>query len=172
MRSKIIGTILLPFMSVSASAHVVLAEPNALPGSRYVAHFRLEHGCSGSPTTIFQVEMPLGVSAVAPETPPGWSLATVRAGGRITLVTWKDGIIPADKQGEFTVAMTLPATLGILIFPATQTCENGVVQWMDPPAPPGMPRPKNPAAALTISSTPPNPPAQSAMPGMPAGTKM
>jgi uncharacterized protein YcnI len=151
--------------AVPAGAHVMLAQPSALPGARYVAQFHLEHGCSGSPTIAVQVELPPSVSAALPETPPGWSLATVRTGGRITVVTWKGGSIPADKQGVFTIAMTLPAIPGNLVFPVTQTCEKGVVQWADLPAAAGAPRPEHPAAVLTVSPTP----VQNAMPGMPAG---
>jgi periplasmic copper chaperone A len=166
MHSDVLAAALLPLMTLSASAYIVLAEPGALPGKRYVAHFRVEHGCGGSPTIVLQVLIPTTVSAVAPETPPGWSLATVRVGGRITMVTWKGGSLPAHKQGEFTVAMTLPLTPGILLFPATQICEKGVVQWMDLPVA-GAPRPKNPAPMLIVSPTPA--PVGNAMP---AGRKM
>jgi uncharacterized protein YcnI len=167
MRSELLAVMLLPALAVPAAAHLMLTQPSAAPGTNYVAHFRMEHGCSGSPTTGLQIVMPPGVSAVMPETPAGWSLATVRAGGRITVVTWKGGILAADKSGDFTIAMHLPDNPGTLVFPATQTCEKGVVQWSDLPAAPGAPKPQYPAPVLTVS---PNPtPAPNAMP---SGMKM
>jgi copper(I)-binding protein len=118
-----------------ALAHVSLGEPNAAPGSRYVAHFRVGHGCDGKPTTALTVTLPPGVANVTPEAPQGWSYAVVRVGNRTTAVTWKGGSQPGDKPGIFTLAMTLPANEGALAFPATQMCGTTAEEWNELPAP-------------------------------------
>ena len=117
-----------------ALAHVSLAEPNAAPGTRYVAHFRVGHGCDGKPTTALTVALPPGVSQVSPETPPGWSIAIVREGTRTTAITWKGSSLPGDKPSTFTAAMTLPVNDGQLAFPATQICGTTEEDWNEIPA--------------------------------------
>ena len=153
-----------------AAAHVTLTETSARPGAAYVAHFRVGHGCSGSPTTALRVDLPQTVSSVKPQEAPGWTLKTEQAAGRITSVTWRGGSLAADQPGEFAIAMTLPQTSAKLNFPATQTCEKGVEQWSELPAADGHPL-KNPAPVLTVSPEPAKAP-DAAMPGMMPGMKM
>ena len=147
MRNRLIPVLLLA-ASLPAAAHVTLTEPNAKPGTAIVAHFRVGHGCSGSPTIALKIEIPSGVSDVRPEPAPGWTLKTEQAGGHITSVRWSGGSLAANQPGEFTVAMTLPSASGVLAFPATQTCETGTEQWSELPAADGH-RLKNPAPLLT-----------------------
>ncbi len=128
-------------------AHVVLAEPQAAPGARYIAHFKVGHGCDGSPTVALTVTLPPAVIAVMPEAPAGWKVSTVRDNGRITSVTWKGGVIAADKPGLFAVAMTLPASEGTLAFPALQTCESGEERWVEI----GVEDSKRPAPVLHVA---------------------
>lgn len=135
-----------------ALAHVTLAEPNAVPDSHYVAHFRVGHGCDGKPTTALTVALPPGVTQVSPDTPPGWNIALVREGTRTTAITWKGGTLPADKAGTFTVAMTLPATGGQLVFPATQMCGATQEDWNEMPATGATL--KHPAPLLTLAAAP------------------
>src|ERR1700744_5413528 len=120
MRNKLILALLLA-ASLPAAAHVPLTEPDAKPGAAYVAHFRVGHGCSGSPTIALRIEIPGGVSHVRPEPMPGWTLKTEQGGGRTTPGRWCGGSLAANQPGEFTVAMTLPSAAGVLAFPATQT---------------------------------------------------
>ncbi len=152
MRSKIIGAALACCTAQGAQAHVVLAQPNALPGEKYVAHFKVGHGCSGSPTTAISVRIPSNVSAVQPQTADGWQIATVRADGRINLVTWKGSELAADKMGDFPIAMTLPDKAQVLSFPVTQTCKTGTVQWTQLPA--GDTKLTTPAPLLTLAAAP------------------
>src|SRR6185503_16765556 len=102
----------------SARAHVTLSPANAAPGDHVSLHFRVGHGCNDSPTIALTVTIPPGVTQVAPADQPGWSIATVRQGTRVTAVTWKGGEIAPDKPGEFVAAMTLPVGGGQLAFPA------------------------------------------------------
>ncbi len=150
LRSALLSLSCLPSLAAPALAHVTLAEPNAVPGSRYVAHFRVGHGCDGKPTTALTVSLPVGVSQVAPEAPPGWNIAIVREGNRTSAVTWKGGSLPAGKQGTFAVAMMLPASGTQLVFPAMQMC--GAVQedWNEAPMA-GMTL-KRPAPVLTLAA--------------------
>jgi len=143
-----------------ASAHVTMAPTNAAPGSKIIAHFRVGHGCSGSPTTAITVTIPPGVSQVTPDVPTGWSLSTVRDNGSTTAVTWKGGELAADKPGEFTASMVLPKSGGQLLFPATQICKSGQEDWKDTPMA-GMTM-KNPAPALMLAAAAPVAPAAAA----------
>jgi copper(I)-binding protein len=140
-----------------AAAHVTLAEPHAVPGARYIAHFRVGHGCDGKPTTALTVAIPSGVSQVAPEAPPGWSIATVRLGTRTTAVTWKGGTLGPATPGTFTVAMTLPQQAGQLAFPTTQMCGNTEENWNEVSTADG--KPKYPAPMLLLAADAPAAPA-------------
>jgi len=147
----------LCFSATPALAHVTLAEANAAPGSRYTAHFRVGHGCDGKPTTALTVSIPVGVSQIVPEAPPGWSIATVREGARTTAVTWKGGSLPADKPGTFTVAMMLPASGTQLVFSAMQMCGAVEEDWNEMPMA-GMTM-KHPAPVLMLAAAAPAAPA-------------
>jgi len=131
-----------------ARAHVVLAEPDAAPGTRYVGHFKVSHGCSGSPTVALSIAIPPGVTDVAPEVPAGWRVSIVRQNGRIAAVTWEGGMVAADTPGVFAVAMTLPDREGALTFPATQTCEAGTEHWSEV----GVDNSKRPAPTLRLAT--------------------
>lgn len=135
-----------------AVAHVSLAEPVAPPGTRYVGHFKLGHGCSGSPTVGLRIEIPSGVRAATPEAQPGWTLSLERDG---SAVSWKGGMLASDKPGIFTIAMTLPEKEGVLLFPATQTCQTGEEVWSE--APPQTGKAKRPAPMLTVTAKTPLP---------------
>ncbi|MCX7281786.1 MAG: DUF1775 domain-containing protein [Alphaproteobacteria bacterium] len=149
-----IGVLLLVLMASRASAHVTLAQPLALPAAQYVGHFRVGHGCDGSPTVSLRIELPPEVADAAPEPLQGWALSTEREGGRIKAVTWKGGVLPADQRALFTIAMTLPAREGQLLFPARQTCQAGEEYWSEPPPPTG--KAKYPAPILLVASAPPS----------------
>jgi copper(I)-binding protein len=152
MRNRLVSNTLvalgLCLSATPALAHVTLAEPNAAPGSRYVAHFRVGHGCDGKPTTALTVALPAGVSQITPEAPPGWSIATVREGARTTAVTWKGGSLPADKSGTFTLGMTLPANGTQLVFSAMQMCGAVEEDWNEMPGA----IQKHPAPVLTLGA--------------------
>ena len=147
-----IALLFIVMMLSGAHAHVTLAEPNAAPGTRYVAHFRVGHGCDGKPTTALTVGLPPGVTQIVPEAPPGWSIATVRVGARTTAVTWKGSTLPGDKVGSFTVSMTLPLGGGQLAFPAMQMCGATEEDWNQMPS--SGATLKYPAPLLTLATAP------------------
>jgi uncharacterized protein YcnI len=161
MRNRIVMALLLA--ASPAAAHVTLTEASAKPGAAMIAHFRVGHGCNGSPTIALRIAIPDGVSDVRPQPLPGW---TVQTDARGKSVTWSGGTLAATQPGEFALAMTLPATAGMLYFPATQTCLTGIEQWSELPA--AVPL-KHPAPVLTVSPT--SGPAAPEM-KMPPGMKM
>jgi uncharacterized protein YcnI len=130
MRNKMLLTAALLLAPVCAFAHVSLADNSAAPGAQFVAHFKVGHGCDGSPTTALDIAIPDGVTGVAAMTVSGWALQKSPDGKRIG---WKGGSLDAKTPGEFAVAMTLPAKPGPLVFAATQTCATGVESWSDVP---------------------------------------
>ena len=134
-------------MTGAARGHVILAQPDAAPGARYVAHFKVGHGCSASPTVALTVSIPPGVTRVAPETSAGWKISTTRKNGHVTSITWEGGVVPADKSGVFAVAMTLPTTEGTLAFPTIQKCASGEEHWADV----GVEQSKRPAPLLRVA---------------------
>lgn len=152
MRNSL-ALLLLGLGATPALAHIMLAEPNAAPGARYAAHFRVSHGCDGKPTTALTVSLPPGVTDVAPEAPPGWNIATVRQGTRTTAVTWKGGTLGPATSGVFTITMTLPQTPGQLAFPATQMCGALEEDWNEMPATGA--RLLHPMPLLTVAATAP-----------------
>jgi uncharacterized protein YcnI len=131
-----------------AMAHVSLTEKSAKPGTLLVAHFRVGHGCSGSPTTALPIEMPASASQVRVETKRGWKDRTELApdGKHVSAVGWQGGSLPSDQAGEFAVSLRLPATEGQLLFPVTQTCAAGTETWNERPQAGA----KHPAPALMV----------------------
>lgn len=127
-----------------ASAHVVLADPVAVPGSYYAGFFRVSHGCGESGTVSLRIEIPKGINNAKPQPKAGWTVATeteklatpikTEGGGqqtlRVTAITWK-GSLPADQFDQFGVMMKLPAQFAPLYFPTVQTCEKGERRWVE-----------------------------------------
>lgn len=155
MRSKLLCTALVLAVPLPALAHVSLSEQQARPGTPYNAHFKVGHGCDGSPTTALTITMPDGVSAVRPQEKSGWSAKTVREGSKVIAVTFAGGRLAGDMPGEFVIAMTLPGKEGPLAFPVLQTCEKGTENWAELPAADGH-KLQSPAPVLTLTKTPVN----------------
>jgi copper(I)-binding protein len=150
----------LCLLALPAQAHVSLQEPQAQAGGKYLARFRVGHGCKGAATTALTIQIPPGVNDVAPLQQGGWTLATVRNANRITMVTWKGGSLPADAHGDFNMTMTLPRRAGVLAFPAIQTCGASEMSWTQIPANAGD-KVELPAPLLTLvaaGETPAPPP--------------
>ena len=165
MRSKLTALAIAACI-MPAAAHVTLAQRSAPAGSYYVAGFRVGHGCSGSPTTALRIEIPQEIAIARPQPKPGWTveiehtpLANPVAGEmgeaitqRVSAIVWKGGSLPADQFDEFAVLMKLPATSGTLLFPAVQTCLEGIQNWTTAPME-GMHMP-NMAPVLTVTPAP------------------
>jgi uncharacterized protein YcnI len=160
MRNSIAVLLAGLLAATAASAHVTLADGSAAAGSMQAERFRVGHGCSGSPTTALRIELPQAIGSAKPQPKPGWTVDIEHAGERVSAITWKGSALASDMFDEFVILMKLPAAPGVILFPATQTCESGVEHWIAPPEG----HPKNPAPALTITA-----PDAPAMPGMDMG---
>ena len=73
---------------------------------------------------------------------------------RVSAITWT-GRLPDEQFEEFGLAAKLPAEAGALVFPVTQTCEQGVSRWTEA-AVAGEPRPTHPAPVLTLQAGAPH----------------
>ncbi len=155
MRSKFLCTALFVAAPLSAFAHVSLSEQQARPGTPYSAHFKVGHGCDGSPTTALVISIPDGVTGITPQEKSGWKMQTMRVGAKVTGVTFSGGKLAGDMPDEFVIAMMLPDKLGPLAFPVMQTCEKGSENWAELPAEDGH-KLSAPAPVLTLTKTPVN----------------
>jgi copper(I)-binding protein len=163
MRRLILSALLIA-MPGTANAYVALQETTAPTGMKYTARFRVGHGCGNAPTTALSIQIPAAILDAVPYQQGGWTLASVRSGNRVSIVTWKGGAIANGKTGDFNIAMTLPRQPGVLAFPAVQTCGTTETAWTQVPAKPGE-RLERPAPLLTlVAAGDVAPPAQAARP--------
>lgn len=123
----------LAILAGPASAHVVLAETEAVAGTYHAAFFRISHGCGDSATVRLRIGIPEGIGSVAPQPKPGWSLSVERTGGRVLAIVW-EGRLEAAHFEQFGAMLRLPATPATLYFPTIQTCEEGENRWTQIPS--------------------------------------
>ena len=162
------GALGVLFLSTSvASAHVSLAQPDAVPGSTYKAVLQVGHGCAGSPTVKLRVQIPEGVINVKPQPKPGWTLETVKGaygksydlwGAKVSEgvkeLVWSGGSLPDHFYDEFAFRAFLTNDLpaGPLYFPVVQECEKGSERWIEiPEAGKSDDDYESPAPAVTLS---------------------
>lgn len=142
-----IAAALIAALSSAASAHVSLEVKEAKLGASYKAVFSVPHGCEGSPTTEVSVEIPEGVIAVKPMPKPGWKLSTEKGsyarpynfyhGAKksegVKRVTWSGGELPDEYFDQFVLSTFVAGELqaGSLVFPVTQKCAKGELQWRE-----------------------------------------
>ncbi len=117
----------------SASAHVVLAQKEALPGS-YQGTLKVGHGCDGSATTAIKVTIPEGVVGVKPQPKAGWTIAIETgpyakaypmmhgkpATEGVKTITWSGGNLPDAYYDEFVFVSTL--TPDVAARPSISRC--------------------------------------------------
>jgi len=151
---------LLNLASASAGAHVVLTQSSFEAGVNFAAFFKVEHGCSGAPTTALRVQIPDGVAVLELPEKPGWTVNAERAGARVTAVTWQGRLESAQKV-QFGLLVKLPSKPGPLYFAAVQRCAADEIRWTDT-----SPDAKTPAPKLTLVAAAPNNHAHTASPIM------
>ena len=149
---------LLSMASASAGAHVVLTQSSFEAGINFAAFFKVEHGCSGAPTTALRVQIPDGVAVLELPEKPGWTVNAERAGARVTAVTWQ-GRLESARQDQFGLLVKLPWKPGPLYFSTVQRCAANEIRWTDT-----SPESKTPAPKLTLVATAPNNHAHTASP--------
>ena len=139
----------LILLATPAFAHVEVEPTQVEPGSTSPVLFTIEHGCSESPTTKVEMQVPAGVTDVRPELVPGWEFAV--AGN---VITWTGGPQPDHEPLGLSVFMTFPDTPDqVLLFPVVQTCEVGEIRWIQPPNPDGS-EPEDPAPVVVVAQLP------------------
>jgi periplasmic copper chaperone A len=131
------------------SAHI---EPDPLAmqvGTSGTVAFNVEHGCDGSPMTDLKIQIPSGVTGVAPVAKDGWT-ATFTG----DTVEFKGGPLDATTEDHFEITLTTPTTAGDIHFPAIEICQVGEIDWIEIPAE-GAAEPENPAPTIKITTNPP-----------------
>jgi copper(I)-binding protein/uncharacterized protein YcnI len=144
----------------SAGAHVVLTQSSFEAGVNFAAFFKVEHGCSGAPTTALRVQIPEDVSVLELPEKPGWAVNAERSGARVTSVTWQGRLEPAQQE-QFGLLVKLPSKPGPLYFATVQRCAAQEIRWTDT-----APGAKAPAPMLTLVAAAPNNHAHDASPIM------
>jgi len=132
-----------------ASAHIA-PDPIALQaGTKATVQFKVEHGCNGSPTISLKFKIPASVTDAAGVAKDGWT-STLTG----DTLEFKGGPLAPDKEDNFGISFTAPATAGDINFPIIQTCEKGEIAWIEIQAA-GAPEPENPAPTIKITAGPP-----------------
>lgn len=137
-------------MAGPALAHVTATPDEGAAGSFFTTYFKVGHGCEESPTTEVTMQIPDGVTNVAPEAIPGWSVETkigelsepVEVHGEeitegVKEVTWTAQGEPLDAHQflNFGLGMRLPDGDDgeVIYFPFVQSCEKGELAWVNIP---------------------------------------
>lgn len=150
-------------LAPAAAAHVTANPGEAPAGAFAVVSFRVPHGCEDAATTSLSVQIPAGVSSVAPQAVPGWEVSTttgelpepIESEGEtitegITAVTWTGGPLDPHQYTDFGISMRMPDRPGETIwFPAIQRCGAAVTRWITIPED-GQPEPDTPAPGVEL----------------------
>lgn len=140
-----LASALLMGAAAPAWAHVEIEPAEAIAGATETLTFSVAF--EGAATTGLVVQLPEG--ATVAEVPPkdGWtsSLDEVER-----TVSWSGGSVGTDDT--FAVVVQLPATPGVVLFPAIQLTTDGEVAWISEEE--GEGHDTNPAPRLTLVADP------------------
>lgn len=134
----------------SASAHVTVEPTTTDAGAFSVLTIASAHGCDGSPTTGFTINIPDTITDAKPTVYPGWDVKKVEE-KLAEPVTTADGTTITKHIGQivytaktpledgyraaFEIQVQNPENAGeTLAFPTLQTCEKGETDWAELPA--------------------------------------
>jgi uncharacterized protein YcnI len=162
------GTLLALAVPAAAQAHVTVTPGSTAAGSYAVLEFASGHGCDGSPTTSFSVDIPEQVLSVTPTLESGWSVEKAMVAldepvegahgdlvsDRVGQVVYTaDTPIPEGYRGTFEIQVLLPedGEGERLEFPVLQTCVEGETAWNESPAADGA-EPEHPAPAIEVTA--------------------
>jgi uncharacterized protein YcnI len=138
-------------IATASHAHVVITDPEAIPGVTHAALFQVGHGCGESPTVALRIEIPDGVKALSAVPEEGWTMRIAQQGGRIGSVTWSGGYLPPTMRAGFGILLQLPEKPATFYFPAVQTCKKGENRWTEIPVAGSAARKLNfPAPSLSV----------------------
>ncbi|MGR0319355.1 YcnI family protein [Agromyces sp. ZXT2-3] len=161
------GTLLALAAPVAAQAHVVVTPSSTAAGSYAVLEFASGHGCDGSPTTSYAVEIPESILSVTPTIKPGWEVEKVMVeldepvegahgdvvAERVGQVVYTAGTPQPDGYREtFEIQVLLPedAAGELLEFPVLQSCVEGENDWSESAGSDGA-EPESPAPAIEVT---------------------
>jgi uncharacterized protein YcnI len=159
---------LLAISAMPASAHVVLQNATAAPGTHYKAVLSVPHGCDGSATVKLTVKIPEGFINVKPMAKPGWAIAVTKGkyersysyhgtpvAEGATEIVWSGRLDDAFVD-EFAFAGFIAETLkdgDVLMLPTVQECDKGTASWTEIAAAGQNPHAlKSPAPLLKIAA--------------------
>ena len=135
-----LGVVLLVCATAQiASAHVIV-HPDSVGLAKtqlFTMGVPVEKGLS---TTAMRLLIPTGVTAVMPNTKPGWTITTKKAGeGDAALVSeidWTGGSVPSGQRDDFVFEAQVPAKATTLQWKAYQTFSDGsITSWDKAPNP-------------------------------------
>ena len=161
------GALLALAAPLAAQAHVSVAPTSTAAGASTVLTFSSAHGCEGSPTTAFTVDIPEGVDSVAPTLKSGWTVEKVMVDldepiddGHGNTITERVGRVvytaatpvPDGFRDTLEIQLRLPedAAGERLEFPVLQECEVGETAWNESPSADGA-EPEHPAPAIEVT---------------------
>jgi uncharacterized protein YcnI len=130
--------------ATAASAHVEPSPSKIKAGATAVVTFTIPHGCSGSPTTGLDVQVPAAVTVFKPVAKTGWT-STVKG----QVVTFAGGTLGAKVKGTFQLQVTAPKAVGPLDFKVIQRCKVGETDWIEVQKA-GAAEPEHPAPRVTV----------------------
>ena len=162
------GTLLALAAPVAANAHVSVTPGSTAAGSYSVLEFASGHGCDGSPTTSFTVDIPEQILSVTPTLEAGWTVEKVMValdepvegahGDAVServgqVVYTAETPIPEGYRGTFQIQVLLPedGEGERLEFPVLQTCAEGETAWNESPGTDGA-EPEHPAPAIEVTA--------------------
>ncbi|MFP5407188.1 MAG: YcnI family protein [Gammaproteobacteria bacterium] len=132
--------------ALPAVAHVVVDPAQAAAGSYTRLAFGVGHGCRGSATNRIEIGIPEGVLIAKPTPKRGWRLhltktklaAPVAQHGhsqteRVSKIAWSGGPLDDEYYDQFVMLVKMPDATSRILFPVTQTCEQGRSEWRLPP---------------------------------------
>jgi uncharacterized protein YcnI len=129
------GVALAVGVPLAASAHVHVDPGTASAGSTETLTFASSHGCDGSPTTAFVIDIPDGVGNATPIAQGGWTISReLGADGVPTQITFTSDV-PVEDGIKTTVALDAlfdeSAADTSIAFPVTQLCVEGENAWTE-----------------------------------------
>lgn len=134
----------------TASAHVTVTPTSTEAGAYTVLTFAAAHGCDGSPTTSFTINLPETIADAKPNLYDGWTVEKIEE-ELAEPITTADGVTLTKHIGQIVYTATEPLDDGFrasfeiqvknpdspgetLAFPTLQSCEEGETDWAEMPA--------------------------------------
>ena len=120
---------------LAASAHVHVDPGSVSAGATSTLTFASSHGCDGSPTTAFVIDIPDGAGNATPIVQGGWTITReLGADGVPARVTFTaDTPVEDGLKAEFAMDVLFDESAAgtTVAFPVTQLCAAGENAWIE-----------------------------------------